>query len=768
MAKYAFKPWGILPRFICAIFCLLLLSTTASGQRSGGATRLVPNIVTVTETRGVGLTNYPLQIGRPFMPGEIPDFPQAAVDQTPVLTQADVKQRYPDGSVKFAILSFIIPSVPPKHSVHIAFQDQTSGNNTPLSVSDMSAPAYDFDATMLLAGAGGTKSVSAAAMLAAGDFTYWTQGPVATTIILADHLNRKYDLGFDQYRPFRPIFHATFWPALGKVRVRFIGEVSNTEELEDVPVTDLQLSIGHAAPALVYEMKSPLTMIAASRWTKEFWIGGAPESQVNIDYNLAYLAQTRFVPNLDPSIVVPESALSTQYAAWQKAKRDLYDNGLWQKLMPNVGGRPDLGPLTLWVTHWLYTGDWRAAEIAQGMADLAGAWPLHLREGNPAKYFDRAGKVPGAGKVMSISNRPTIALYTSAMFTYSYTKTSDKIKLVGPMTSGGWLADGAHQPNPYSVPYIFTGDYWYLEQMQLWAAFSAARYNGAATTLDYGRGPTGSEGGIHDEVRGDGWVLRSRAEAAFLSPDGSPEKDYFTTLVNDALAIWEGERRIHGTGFENTPNWTWGYKMSQQDVSGKWTVIINHASKSLGPPPLQFWENNTANGYIQDLNDGTNTIQVGGATAVWMQGYLIYGLGRAGELGFASGPLLAWAGTNLISQAIDPVYNGYLTGAYHTPVMKADNTYFQSWADVREGFPAIMQNTSSFPGSAAQIAEGYAFSALAATAMLSQFPGGPQAWTAIHKLLTPELSLFKADPRYAILPRNGSTASGRTPGAIGQ
>ena len=62
-------------------------------------------------------------------------------------------------------------------------------------------------------------------MLRNGDFIYWTQGPIASTIILADHTGRKYDMGFDQYRPFRPIFHATFWPALNKIRVRFIGEI---------------------------------------------------------------------------------------------------------------------------------------------------------------------------------------------------------------------------------------------------------------------------------------------------------------------------------------------------------------------------------------------------------------------------------------------------------------------------------------------------------------------------------------------------------------
>ncbi len=713
-------------------------------------TPTVPDVMKVSNPANAVQQNYPLQFGRPFMAGEIPNYPQILVDGAAILTQADVKNRYRDGSVKFAILSAVLPSIPAKGSLSLTFQDQPSGNNTPLSVDEMNAPAFDFDATVQLAGTGGTQTASAAAMLANGDYTYWTQGPVSTTVILADHLARKYDIGFDQYRPFRPIVHASFWPGINKVRVRFIGEMGDTEEFEDL-TADLQLTTGRAAPSTVYQ-RAALTMTAGSRWTREYWIGGAPGA-VNIDYNLPFLSATHYLPNYDASITIPESAIAANYTKWQGVKHDLYDIGMWQKAMASAGGRGDIGPYPFWMVQWFYTGDWRSAAVAKGMADLAAAWPMQFREARGDKKLDRAGTVSGNGRVISISTRPTISI--AGGYTYSYTKPEDRIKVVGTVTTGGWVPDGAHQPDAFSVAYTLTGDYWYLEEMQMWAATTAARYNGAATNQAYGRGPTGAEGGIHDEVRGCGWVIRNRAQTAVLSPDGTPEKDYFTTLVNDALAIWEGERRIHGTVFQGTPAWNWAFKLSQQDGASLWNVSVNGKTKAIGPPPLQFWENNTGDRLYDDLNDGTNTIPVGGATSPWMQNYLIYSLGRVKELGFSAGTLLEWVGSNLVSQLTDPSYNRILTTAYHTPVMKADKTYFQNWAEVRQGFPLALQNTQNWPTAAAVpiSAEAYPFLAMAAAAMTADLHGGDAAWANLREIVAPAISILTPDPRYAILPR---------------
>jgi hypothetical protein len=328
------------------------------------------NSITITEAAGVSTANYPIQIGRPFVMGEIPGCPQAVVNGTPVPTQSDIKNKWLDSSVKFAVISFLIPQLNASSQVTVTFQDQGTCDNTPLTQAEMLDPSYNFEAQMQLTN-GSTLTASARAMLSAGAYKYWTQGPIATTLILADHsAARAFDIGFDSYRSVRPSFIATFWPALHKVKVRFIGEIADTEALEDVVVNNLTMSLGQSSPQTVYALpaaKSPLTLNAMSRWTRSmslggtgdalpegagFWIGGAP-SKISIGANQAYLSATTFAFNYDPALVIPSATIGNNYSdawyAWTLQPRDLYDSGNWDKGMGDPGARGDIGPRPSWI-----------------------------------------------------------------------------------------------------------------------------------------------------------------------------------------------------------------------------------------------------------------------------------------------------------------------------------------------------------------------------------------------------------------------------------
>src|SRR5262249_31334890 len=159
--------------------------------------------------------NRPVSISRVFVQGEIPGFAQAVVNGTAVLTQCDVKNRWPDGSLKFAIVSFVLPSMSPNSTVTGSFVNQGTGNNSRfLSQAGMLDTAYDFDSTIQMAGAI-TQSVSARTMLNNGSFRYWLQGPIVTAVILEDRsLARSYDKDFgDGSKALHPIFEAWFYPA---------------------------------------------------------------------------------------------------------------------------------------------------------------------------------------------------------------------------------------------------------------------------------------------------------------------------------------------------------------------------------------------------------------------------------------------------------------------------------------------------------------------------------------------------------------------------
>jgi hypothetical protein len=568
---------------------------------------------------------------------------------------------------------------------------------------------YNFDAVLSLTGTAAgatTQTVSARTMLANGDYKLWSSGPVTQTIMLGDDsATARYDIGFgDGYHPFRPRFYATFWPATNQVTIRVVGENMLTTAVEDLAYK-LSISVGQTGPSTVYsadlsgtQAANPKQHWALTAWTKSFWLGGTPNSEVDIDNNLAYLASTRFIPNYDPSITVPEAAIEAEYAQWTGEPHDLYDGawdgGLWQSTMSATGARAEIAPYPQWSAMWLYTGDWRLRQMALGMADLAGAFPAQLREGDPAKRLSRAdpaGSGTGLGHTVSITDRKTLV---TAQLGYAYTTAADNLDFVGAtnqVASGGpWSFDGAHQPSPFYPQYLLTGDPWYLNEMYLWAGFSAARYNGALNYAAGGRGPTGAEGGIADQLRGAGWVLRNRVETAFAAPDSDPEKAYFTYLTNDALALWEGGFKITGTVYDGTAVKNWGAAVGNYYTS-------NGGPFSGGVQPLGNWESNALpNGQDPTIEEniagGTFAANVGSETSVWMQWFVQYALGRANELGFAVGPLLTYSSPYPVGMINSSGYPE-LIAMYQTPaelnyVAAPPGGYYATWPALVAAIPA--------------------------------------------------------------------------------
>jgi hypothetical protein len=687
--------------------------------------RSVENNLTIFERAGVRTTNYPVQIGRPFVQGEIKNFPEVQIDGTPVPTQADVKTRWPDGSVRHAIVAFLIPSLEPRARLRITFRNQSNGNtDRKLSAEDMLSPRFDFDARIQATASGATSTVSAREMLQAGKFAYWFAGPITTSVIVADHSQaRRFDLGPEATRPLRPIFHATFWPSINKVFVRVIGELANTEAVGELWLDGLTLARGRSAE--LFYKKGRFVLPMASRWSKTFWLGGEPPP-IQIDHNLKYLAATGMVPNYDSTITVSEGSIANLYRSWQKAAKDLTEAGNWQKAMGTGGGRPDIGPYPTWTVLWLYTGDPRMREMAFGNADLCASWPVHYREGDQRRSF--------FGRVVSVGDRPSLFLLNARS---NDTKPQDRVRIVSDPDSWKWNPDLSHQPDCATPQYLLTGDFWYLEEAWFWAAWSAAYSNGAAINTACGRGPTGKEGGIPGvrclSIRGQAWAFRNRAQVAAISPDGTPEKAYFEKLTRDFIAISEGERGITKTALENTPEWRWG-----RSVVG------------LPASPLHFWEPGNGH-FVQEPIDGTSARA---AISTWEQNFLVYALGRAKELGYPTDALLSWLSANIIGQLTDPGYDPHLIAAYRTASIGKDGKSFDSWAQVRSAYKAGFDAKAWFRNQLINSDHGYGLIAITAAAMVASEAGGAQAWDWIYKNgFVPARQTFSVNPKWAILPR---------------
>jgi hypothetical protein len=86
---------------------------------SGAAASPPQNMIVISDALGTGETNYPFQFGRPFLREAIPHAPGVLINGVAVPSQADVKNRYPDGSVEFAVISVIVPNIPANGSVSL-------------------------------------------------------------------------------------------------------------------------------------------------------------------------------------------------------------------------------------------------------------------------------------------------------------------------------------------------------------------------------------------------------------------------------------------------------------------------------------------------------------------------------------------------------------------------------------------------------------------------------------------------------------------------
>ena len=228
----------------------------------------------------------------------------------------------------------------------------------------------------------------------------------------------------------------------------------------------------------------------------------------------AYLSASGALPNYDRSITIPEKALAAMAARWAHSREtDIMGSGSLTKYMPTTGGRPEIGPYPSWTVRYLLSMDPRAKAVVLGNGDLAGSWPIHVRNARTGRimefWLDARGK-----------DKPTWQ--------------ADR-KAPPPRRTANGRAhpyhlspDVAHVGSYAYVPYLVTGDFYYLEEAYFWANYGL---------LAQWPVPRGSGKGIlSGQVRGKAWGLRNVADAATIAPDGHPEAEYFRRMARNNLA----------------------------------------------------------------------------------------------------------------------------------------------------------------------------------------------------------------------------------------
>lgn len=589
------------------------------------------------------------------------------------------------------------------------------------------------------------------------DFRYWTQGPICTTLILCDHTNKTYDFGTTVEKSLRPIYHVQFWPTLGKYKVRTIVENGDVSKLH-AQVYDAFITTGNTSPTTVYSRAS-IPHNFAGRWTKSFWSGTAPVA-INANHNSVYLSNAKFIANYDPVAVLPEGNIATNLSNWNSKVTDIFDKGFWDKIQPDVGGRDEIALIPRWHVDTMLSGDYRLQQISDGQTELSLSWPVHLRESDASKKYNyvttaaspviqtmpgTTGQISGVGWPVTLFARPTQFYYDNQYIQSGSHLAADEYTWVGGqgVIDNGWQPDCAHQPATYTFPYLTTGEYVWLEEMQFWASWSAFNPQNNTTGGFYGRGPTLTSGAVNGAIRRRAWTLRSRADAAVFSIDGSKEKTYYEYLLNDALAILEGTMGITGSAYQGNAAYNWGVTVGRPDLE---------VFGSRGVNPLYFFDNGQpGKGTFAYYYPGTWNVPATG-NAPWQMAYMLLALSHCQDLGYAADKLRAYA-ANFYTVPLKTSSYAPIVGNFAFPLIKtATGDWFASWA---ETLAAYVDPNSPKTSADADINGLYAPPTLAACAVATIYdlPDGASGWNWIKTNWIDKRTTVPWNSSWSIIPR---------------
>jgi hypothetical protein len=351
--------------------------------------------------------------------------------------------------------------------------------------------------------------------------------------------------------------------------------------------------------------------------------------------------------------------------------------------------------------------DARARRAAFGTADRAGSWGIHYRD-------------KSTGRPVSLDDHPYMTLLGNPPDTCNpKTNRCDAFPSCGGDCKSPYTPDSAHQPSLAYVPYLLTGDRYYLEELQFWANWNMLQANPGYRGYEQGL--------VHwDQPRGQGWSMRTLGQTAYITPDADPMKKYFT----DRLA----------------------YNLAWYDQ--------------------QYVQKATANpfGYL----DTGYSIGDDGTLAPWMDDFFTWSIGHLVALGFADArPVRDWKVKFGIGRMLDPSYCWIFASVYHMAVENpTTHARYATWAEIYGptlveaakpeakalacGGPEMATALGLEPGEMVGYAEGPEgypsnFQPAIAAAAESGVAHGKEAWDRfMARSVKPD---YSTEPQFAIVPR---------------
>lgn len=472
-------------------------------------------------------SQVPITFGQIFKDGDVPsgDTLNATISGQTIPLQVDTKATNPDGSLRHAVLTAVMPSLPADSTepitLSVASSSSVSGGSVTLS--QLLATTFDATVNINISGIDYTadarqllQSVAATNACAPWDTScnVWLSGPLVSEWIVGEPVTSAGGVSNPNLQIYFDV-RAYAGNPINHVRVNVVIE----NDWAYTPQTSVTYNATLTSGSDSYTINN-LTQYAYARWHHVLWWGVRPSVYVQADTQ--YLQASGAVSRYE--ILQPDNS---------------FLNGVIQSCAPmqhcdqtqtmaNTGAQSSIGPLPQWTSTYVVDPDYRAYRWMLADDDAAGAYSFHYRDQT-------------TGFPLSIVNHPYV---TIANWTYANSAASQNPNTWGkdllPQCSGCGTGnysvsnpnvfDIAHHPSIADVSYIVTGSYYYLEELQYTASFIELWQNPGYRGYSTGTLWTGIP-----QTRGKAWSLRSIGDAAYITPDADPLKIYFNTMIDNAV-----------------------------------------------------------------------------------------------------------------------------------------------------------------------------------------------------------------------------------------
>ena len=495
-----------------------LTATGPGGQTSQSVTVVVSGSGGGTIAT-YGLTQGPATFGLVLPQGITPD----GVQVGSLTTQTDVKTRWPDGTIRYAVVSAQIPST----------------GNYALSVGPVSGAAFTPTwptATVVFVISGVTWTATL------GSFT-GTDSWLSGSVVREARVTVRPMNGATSHPLLEVVFDVRSYAAGGH-RIDFtVQNVRDTVLMDKVACSSVVLTVNGSA---VWS-HGAVTSYSFTRWRKTYEVNHTP-SQITPDLTPTYAAAVlpKILTTVNPAtydLTTPQYDIMGGPASFPS-----FAFGEMNPDMGAGGGRQEIAALCWWEARYLVHKTQNLRQTVLRNADLTGCWSNHLSKPDGTTIHLGDAGYSAANWWWdwrsTAGNRPLAPLYAPTNFRGA----REGLSADSDTGAAGVAAqyNDQHVPAPMFVAYLLTGDRFYLDQAKFWAVSTILhKFPGWADTdpvnfagwLRGRNGATGNERILDDSgmTREFGWPIRLLGYTAWMVPDSDPDKTYFVDTVQNNL-----------------------------------------------------------------------------------------------------------------------------------------------------------------------------------------------------------------------------------------